>query len=323
MPALLTRHNLTRTCDLDEARARIADVFCPHRLELTRPDSRLDTVHNGYQDGAVGLNYLRYGSEVRIVPGAMESFYLVQIPLVGRAQVRIGSERVQSDRRTATIASPTLFTDMTWSDDCEQLLVYLSRTAVQDYARDVLGDTSGRSVRFAPSFDLTAPAAQSWLRLVNWLREDVEGGGVMSQTPVIAAQFEAMVIGGLFDIQTNSVTRPRHRPQPVAPRSVAMVRDAIEADPARAWTVTDLARVAHVSVRSLQESFARDLQTTPTQYLRRVRLERARAEMSMADRSTTTVSEIAIACGFAHFGRFSTLYRATYGESPSQTLARS
>jgi transcriptional regulator GlxA family with amidase domain len=36
----------------------------------------------------------------------------------------------------------------------------------------------------------------------------------------------------------------------------------------------------------------------------------------------TEVMSIAMACGFNHMGRFSTMYRQRFGESPSTTLRR-
>ena len=39
--------------------------------------------------------------------------------------------------------------------------------------------------------------------------------------------------------------------------------------------------------------------------------------------STGTVTEIALQCGFNHFGRFAAWYREQYGESPLATLKRS
>ena len=68
--ALLARHPQVVTTELDEARSEVAQRFCSHHLGLTRRDGRLDMVHNAAALGAdVTLNYLRYGDEVRIVPG--------------------------------------------------------------------------------------------------------------------------------------------------------------------------------------------------------------------------------------------------------------
>jgi transcriptional regulator GlxA family with amidase domain len=38
---------------------------------------------------------------------------------------------------------------------------------------------------------------------------------------------------------------------------------------------------------------------------------------------TTSVSQIAFACGFSNLGHFASAYRTTFGELPSQTLSRS
>ena len=59
------------------------------------------------------------------------------------------------------------------------------------------------------------------------------------------------------------------------------------------------------------------------EYLREIRLKRAREALLAADPcSATSVTEIALDSGFVHLGRFSSEYRNRFGESPSQTLRR-
>ena len=52
-----------------------------------------------------------------------------------------------------------------------------------------------------------------------------------------------------------------------------------------------------------------------------MRMDRVRA-MLLAPGEDARVTTIAMACGFAHLGRFAQVYRETYGESPSETLTR-
>ncbi|MDA2893575.1 helix-turn-helix transcriptional regulator [Mycolicibacterium sp. BiH015] len=96
----------------------------------------------------------------------------------------------------------------------------------------------------------------------------------------------------------------------------------IEAEPSRRISLADLAREAYATPRTVQYLFRRYLDTTPTAYVRGLRLASARQELLMAHRSETTVSATASRWGFGHTGRFAVLYRETYGESPHQTLAR-
>jgi AraC-like DNA-binding protein len=85
-------------------------------------------------------------------------------------------------------------------------------------------------------------------------------------------------------------------------------------------TVPGIAAAACVTVRSLQLAFRRELDTTPTAYLRTVRLARAHRELLDTDPGRDTVTAVAYRWGFSSASRFSAFYRETYGVSPKQTL---
>lgn len=84
--------------------------------------------------------------------------------------------------------------------------------------------------------------------------------------------------------------------------------------------VGDIAEALHVTPRSVQYAFRRYLDTTPLEYLRRVRLERAHRELKAADPAMDTVMAIAGRWGFMHPGRFSVAYKEVFGTEPSRTL---
>jgi transcriptional regulator GlxA family with amidase domain len=85
-------------------------------------------------------------------------------------------------------------------------------------------------------------------------------------------------------------------------------------------SINDVAAAVHLTPRAVQYLFRRQLDTTPTEYMRRVRLHRAHDELIAGSPSNNTVTEIAQRWGFAHTGRFAVLYRQTYGQSPHTTL---
>ena len=318
---LLSGHQLVATADIDQAREEVARRFCPHFLSLTRRDSRLDMVHNAAAIGEdVTLNYMRYGDEVRITPGAFDDFFLVQIPLAGTARVKVGDQVVASDRHCASLGSPTESVDMIWSDGCEQLLIYIRRRAVEELAAHEPGNP--RPVVFQPRLDLDAPAVRAWLRLARLALDELEADGALFRSPLTATNFEQTLISGLLDSQPNSAVE-QSSPPAVSSRAVRRALQLIDGEPGRAWRVADLAEQAGVSVRALQESFRRDLGVTPLEQVRRTRLERARRDLLAADRGAVSVTDIAARWGFFHLGRFSQAYRSAYQELPSQTLEQS
>jgi transcriptional regulator GlxA family with amidase domain len=86
-------------------------------------------------------------------------------------------------------------------------------------------------------------------------------------------------------------------------------------------TATEIAAVAGVTARALQYAFRRHHDTTPTGYLRRVRLERAHQQLQAADPMTdATVRDIARRWGWANPATFATAYRKHYGVSSGHTL---
>jgi transcriptional regulator GlxA family with amidase domain len=102
-------------------------------------------------------------------------------------------------------------------------------------------------------------------------------------------------------------------------RALAYLDDHVSED----VSVAQVAAACGVTVRALQLAFRRHLSTTPSRYLRELRLDRARRELEAGDPAHgDTVTEVAARWGFFSPGRFSAHYREAYGEPPSRTLAR-
>ncbi|CCE11974.1 hypothetical protein BRAS3843_900009 [Bradyrhizobium sp. STM 3843] len=105
------------------------------------------------------------------------------------------------------------------------------------------------------------------------------------------------------------------------PRGVRRALQAMGADLGRRWCLADLADIAGVSPRTLQRQFIACLGKPPQAVLRELGFERARGELLHGD-PDLKVMDVALRCGFAHYGRFAVAYRRRYGETPSQTLKR-
>jgi AraC-like DNA-binding protein/tetratricopeptide (TPR) repeat protein len=97
--------------------------------------------------------------------------------------------------------------------------------------------------------------------------------------------------------------------------------DLLTANPARDYSVGELAAECGVAARTLQKHFKRFLGRTPGDVVRDLRLERVRHELLQAS-PQASVTESAIRWRVGHLGRFSASYRRRYGETPSATLRR-
>lgn len=86
-------------------------------------------------------------------------------------------------------------------------------------------------------------------------------------------------------------------------------------------TLTDLENVAMLSGRALQYAFMKTYGCSPMVWIRQQRLLKARDHLVSAQ-SGTTVTTIAIECGFSSTSAFSSYYQQQFNERPSETLLR-
>lgn len=323
---LLADFRLFRTSDPEEARTRMQRVFCDHRLRVLGGRKQIDAEMYYRPIRGIGIGRMRYGANVEINPGQLETFALVQMPIYGAELIEHGGFRVNSRPDMASVISPTRSLSMWHGVDTEKLFVKIERVALERHCHQLLGGNLRRPVEFAPHMSMTAPQLRSWVRLMRWIYDEFgrsggEAEGIVS--PLFAAQIEQMVITTLLLCQpSNYSERLADQGPSVAPHFIRRAEDYIEEYAHEALTVSDLAEHVGVSTRSLFSGFRKYRDTTPMQYLTGVRMKRVHAELKAASPEGTTVTSVAMNWGFTHLGRFTASYKRHFGERPSVTLHR-
>jgi len=106
------------------------------------------------------------------------------------------------------------------------------------------------------------------------------------------------------------------------PRDVNTAMELLKGNYAQEFDGDALAAACGVGRRTLEKHFRRFLGRTLAGVRRDLCLEQARRDL-LRSGPDASVTETALRCGFKHLGRFAALYRAGYGESPSDTIRRS
>lgn len=314
----LAAHALFRSRDLDEARDRVAAVFCPHRLDTIGRGAELDACHNHLMGDRLSLNYIQYGAKTLIEPGALERFYLLQIPLTGAAAITNGNMSYVSDVRAAAVLNPHLPTRMIWEEGTRQILVQIDRQAMMDHLSALLGHHADRPLTFLGPMDLTSPGSAGLRQLILYLVSEADAGRTAIGSGLMGRQVESALMSGLLQAHGHDYQAPlgRLRAAP-RPRHLRLAENYIEAHLDQPLTIADVAAASGVSARTLQLIFRQHRGTTPLGFWRGLRLSRAHQDLVAGD---TSVTDVALRWGFAHFGRFSESYRQKFGLSPSETL---
>ena len=314
-PAPLGAYTLFRSRDLDEARDRVARVFCPHRLDAVAERRRFDARQHHLAGGRLSLNYIEYGARTLIAPGELGTFYLVKIPLSGGAAIENGTDRYDSTPDRAAVLNPHLPTRMTWAEGTRQVLVQIERPALQAQAAAMLGAQPDVPVTFRGGLDLTQGAGAALRRFVLWLVAEADAGRPPIGAGLMARAVEEAVIAGLLDAHGPAA------PPPALPRHLRAAEAYIAAHLDRPLTLDEIAAAAGVGPRALQSAFRAHRGTTPLGFWRDRRLDAARADLA-AGRPDASVTDIALRWGFDHLGRFAAAYRARFGVRPRDTLRR-
>jgi len=274
------------------------------------------------QLGPLTVGQLSFGGPVTLSAPELDGYH-VTVPMVGRVLTRHGPYEVTAGPDTAAVFRPGRPV-YTWHDaHSTELDIKIERPALEAELAALLGRQVRGPVDLPPAMALSHGPGRSWSRLVRLLRAELDHPVSLIHYPLIAEQLRRCVISGLLlslpHRYHDELTAPA---QPGPPRAVRRALDAINDEPERPFSVADLAQVAGMSVRSLQEGFRRHVGCAPMAYLQLVRLGRAHDALRRSDPSRITVAAVANRWGFAHLGRFASVYRTRFGQSPSETLRR-
>lgn len=319
----LANHVLLASRHLDCARDQVARKFCAHRLDRMTVDGRFDARHHHAPGHIFSLNYIRYGAAVSIEPGELSSFFLIQIPLTGRAEITNGHQTVRSDRDRATILNANRHTVMHWHEGCEQALLQIDRKRLEHFVEGRLGHRMSGPILFDPVLDLTRRTGDEIRARIVTLFHAAEDGAVFGAgNPLLQDSLEQDFLDHFLRCQPSNIRHYFEAPvAEIQTRQMRRAVDFIHANLRRPLTMPEVAEAAGIAPRTLQVAFRRTRGCTAKEYLQGERLKRIRQELLNAGEDQS-VAAIASVWGMPHLGRFAAAYHAAFGEFPRQTLQR-
>lgn len=177
-----------------------------------------------------------------------------------------------------------------------------------------------QKIRFLDWRPRSGAAARAWHRALEYAKATLCSADTVHQ-PLIAGSVATVLATAVLECYPSNLTADNDvLSDPAVPDALKDAVSFIHCHAGGDVGIHDVAAAVHLTPRAVQYLFRHQLDTTPTRYLRRVRLHRAHLDLLSSDRSVTTVAEIAQRWGFLHTGRFAVQYRQTYGQSPHTTL---
>lgn len=317
---VLADFSVCESSDLEEAVLCGERMFCKNRLEKKGADFKARFFHRSA--GEAGVARMSFGGDVAINPGKLDDIVLVQSVLTGHEHVISDQSRLSCNPGHATVFNYHRHSFFNHFPGTDKLLVSIDRTLLETMLQRQLERSIRQDIYFQPHLPTDTSAGQSWLQTLGWAYSQLSSKSLLSSH--LQSLIGEVLASSLLEFHESNYSQALRESaeRKVVPAVVRMIEEFMEEHAQEPLTISQIARHAGVTARTVQLSFQRFRGLSPMQFLKEIRLQRVRVELETKQLAETQVSSTALKWGFTHLGRFSADYKQRFGESPSMTLRR-
>ena len=317
---LTGRHHIMSR-DADELSDLISAVMAPARVRPPEDTGLIAAEYKyvAWHDFVIGQQATATGFTLE--PLTEPDFVVCFIPFSGMTVIETHEETVANADTTIHLVSGRTIRRFQVAPGRHQISLMIATTALEDH----LSRSAGRTVKLMSDATLSVDRTSGLgSALANFGTTIVE---TLAQAPSVDVgdvalrrcrdAFIDLTIGA---VGTSRILQLADRDGLLTMRYVREAEDYIRHHCHLPIGVTEVADHVGVSVRSLQYAFQRHRGRTPLQALTGCRLAAARDDIVHCP--DVPLADIAMAWGFLHMGRFASLFRLTFGETPRDLRKR-
>lgn len=309
--------------DWDEIRDWSNKVYMPYRVSPTGKLARPDSTMHSAQIGRITVTRFAYGIPVNIKDWSQEAGNAVVLTTIG------GNARhfLDGSRAEETAVGESFVVDCSRTDynvdfdpDHLQLNLTIPHSVLEQVCRDWFG--------FVPDNALWQYKTRiggnnsSWLALMEYLVRCIAEAPDRLARDRVGRHLEQTICIHLLNEWADRAGMDLQNPaNNLAPRAVKIAEQYMADHAAELPPMTEVARAAGASLRTLTSAFKKFRGYAPSQFLREQRLQGVRRDLQCAGVGQT-VSSVAYVWGYINLGEFARAYRARFGELPSETIRR-
>lgn len=263
--------------------------------------------------GGLDLCRLSYGARARVISEGLADIYHLQFILRGYCRYTLPHSTLDLSAGHFLVLNPDDPLDITYSEDCEKFIVKLPATMLGDACAEHRWTRSRERITFK-QVPYRFQELESLIVLLQLICEEAESA---LTTPQMLQHYNRVVTTKLMTmLEHNLGLEEPCQHAPCFERLVQYINDNIKQD----ISAEQLSHFSRLSLRSLYLLFEKNAKTTPKQFIRQKKLEHVHATLTNPASKAPNVTAVALEYGFTHLGRFSELYRSTFGMLPSEAM---
>jgi AraC-binding-like domain len=266
----LDRFPVIRTRDVEELRAKLAQIYTNPALAPEGRSRTFDIAFNNYQIRHIGISFIKYGSAVRLeLP---HTDYISQIfPLNGDGIILNNKEAVPMTGREGAINSAGISHTARFDAAYEQVALRINPAAARKHLAAMTGASINTPLRFDSASNFIRPEACMLRRHFLFVVKEVSSSSAPLPS-LMLTEFEQTLMTLFMLVNRHNYSHLFERRTPDAGASqVRRAEEYIAASTDRAITVEDLSEVTGASALSLLRSFKRRGRGSPRNFASRLR----------------------------------------------------
>jgi AraC-like DNA-binding protein len=315
----LQRFPVFHTSSSEDFRHALVTRFGASRAEV-KPPANLLARGNLVQLQSIGLVYGQSSTGVIVDYPEAERFRLLTA-LIGKGFAAIGNKAVTLDTDQSCIVSPGQKVSLVAEASHEWFNLRIEPGAFENKLACLLGARPGGKLEFSPAANRSSPRFQQLWRLIRFFAEQLDAS-CEPLPSLLLRELEQTILVAFLSANRHTFSHLLERdPGDTLPSHVRRAEEFIEAHWDQAITIEGLVEATGVGARAIFRAFQQTRGYSPMAFAKMVRLRHARERLCAGD-PDTSVTAVAFVCGFGNLGHFARDYRETFGERPSETLAR-
>jgi len=317
---LLSNFPIIRTSDPASAAERLKSGYGATRVKITKGPSPFALVANDLCMTDLGLSYVATTGLVSASFPASPSIRQI-FNLEGTARLSYdGEQRAIATGLWSSVIRSGVAGTIEFGPDYAQIALRINLGALTRHLAALIGRDVDRDIIFEPPGENHAMYALK-SRVLQFATDYNARGSYFST--LANAEVERMLIMKFLMCHRHSYSHLLLRePIPVSSAIVRRVEEYIEANWHKPIDIETLTQATGVSARSLFRQFKKERGQTPWEFVKAIRMRKALITLENPGRSTS-VTQVALKCGFQNTGHFAREYKSMFGELPSETLRRS
>lgn len=311
------------TLDLREATPVIEGLQGAFHANVRTPNVVSSIRVEAAKCGQIAVSTFSFGRDIEIVPRGLADSILVTTVVGGRAGLLLDNTCCEARIGTTFFSQEEDKPRFLYEPETEVLKLRFDRRRFETFCSKVIGHEVKAALRFHAMQGIQFPADR-WSALLRFMLLLLNGRDEQEVSAGEISSIEELLMLTLLNGQSHSYVGHFHRAAKSAtPRHYRLAVEFIHHHLATDISVIQIAAAAGCSVRSLARLFSQRGNTSPMQFVQKLRLEKIRQDLLDARQSDKTISRIVHDWGCRHLGEFNRQYRLAYGERPSDTRSRS